>query len=174
MYNYIPIFNLFLSVLLFWGCAPNAQIVKKLAENKKMIKNAPIEAMSFIIINAPVQKIWKIVTDVDDWPSWYPLLSESRISGEFEIGSKIEYGGFFKHRLTIGAVEPPNTAVLYGTYMGFQGITMWQLDTLSETQTRVTFKESSDGGILSVLYSNSQLKKYLTRWLVKLKDKAEK
>ena len=173
MSNHFLFFSLLLPTLLFFGCAPNEQVVKKQAENKQMIKNAPIEAMKYIVINAPIQKIWKIATDVDDWPNWYDYLNGSRISGKFEVGGKIEYGGFFKHRLTICVVEPPKTVVLYGTYMGFQGITLWQMDKLSESQTRVMFKESSDGGLLSILYSNSQLEKHLIRWLAKLKDKAE-
>ena len=173
MYNHKLLFKLLLSGLFFSGCGPNAHVVKKQAENKEMIENAPIEAMRSIIINAPVQKIWKILIDVDDWQNWYHFLSGSRISGKFEAGSKIEYGGFFKHRLTIGVVEPPKTVVLYGTYMGFQGITVWQMDKLSENQTRVIFKESSDGGLLSILYSNAQLEKHLIKWLAKLKDKAE-
>ena len=173
MVNQFVFLNLLLPILLFLGCVPNSQIVKNQAENKEMIKNAPIQAMRSIIINAPVQKIWKILIDVDDWPNWYHFLRGSRISGKFEAGSRIEYGGFFKHRLTIGVVEPPKTVVLYGTYMGFQGITVWQMDKLSENQTRVIFKESSDGGLLSILYSNAQLEKHLIKWLAKLKDKAE-
>ena len=151
----------------------NAHVVKKQAENKEMIENAPIEAKKSIIINAPILKIWNILIDVDDWPNWYHYLSGSTISGKFEAGSKIEYGGFFKHRLTIGVAEPPKTVSLYGTYIGFQAITIWQMEMLSKNQTRVTFSESSDGGLLSVLYSNSQLKNHLIKWLAKLKDKAE-
>ena len=45
--------------------------------------SAPVKSRGDIKINAPVDKVWNILTTINDWPSWQSEVTESRLNGEF-------------------------------------------------------------------------------------------
>ncbi len=139
-----------------------------------MIPGAPIEGSQTVTMRAPIDRVWRIQTDVDRWETWYDYLRSARLVGPFAQGATLSYGGFPKHNLIIAKVDNPRLVMIYGTYMGFSAVTKWELKPLSQTQTQVTFSESSVGFLLSVLYSKDKLDEHLARWLEKLKAEAEK
>jgi len=36
--------------------------------------NAPAIAHHEIMINAPLERIWQLLTDIDRWSTWYPAV----------------------------------------------------------------------------------------------------
>ena len=150
------------------------QDLQHLAFKERMIPDAPVQDSQTITIDAPIEKVWRIQTDVNNWPKWYPYLRNAELSGSFSAGTELTYGGFPKHHLVIAKVEDQNSVMIYGRYMGFSGVTRWEFQPLSQTQTKVTFTESSAGFLLSVLYSNKKLGEHLRQWLDKLKVEAKR
>ena len=147
--------------------------LERFASEGRMIPNAPVQAAQTITIDAPLEKVWRIQTNVADWANWYAYLRNAKLHGPFVPGTALTYGGFPKHDLMIAKVEHQSLVTVYGKYMGFSGITRWEFKRLAETQTQVTFTESSAGFLLSVLYSNEKLADHLRQWLDKLKVQAE-
>lgn len=41
-----------------------------------------------IIINAPIEKVWKVFTNFDDYPSWNPFVKA--VKGDVKVGNQIE------------------------------------------------------------------------------------
>ena len=149
------------------------QNLEALAIQGRMIPDARVQDSQTITIDAPIEKVWAIQTDVDHWPEWYSYLSNAELQGPFGPGARLTYGGVLKHHLTVTKSDGPHLVMICGTYMGFSAITKWQFEALSETQTQVTFSESSVGFLLSLLYSNEKLREHLRRWLERLKAQAE-
>ncbi len=149
------------------------QELQRFASEERMIPTAPIEDSRTITISAPIDRVWRIQTDIDHWANWCAYLRNAKLVGTFGPGAKLSYGGFPKHNLVIAKVDNPRLVMIYGTYMGFSAITKWEFKPLSPTQTQVTFSESSVGLLLSLLYSKNKLGKHLARWLEKLKAQAE-
>ncbi len=133
----------------------------RLASAEQMIPHAPILAKRSVEITAPVEKVWSILTGVPRWEQWYPYLKNAKLNGPFEAGVELTYGGLFKHDLRIAKVVQPKLVMVYGTLVGYTAITRWDLETLSEKRTRMSFTESSDGFLIATLSSNKSLETHL-------------
>lgn len=138
-----------------------------------MIPHAPVQARRSIIVNATLEQAWSTLTEVSDWPRWYPYLANAKLHGEFIPGTRLTYGGLFKHHLRIAKVEQRRLVMIYGTLMGYTGITQWKLDDVGGGRTSVTFTESSDGFLIRTVFSSGSLGKHLQEWLERLKAAVE-
>jgi len=49
--------------------------------------NAMREIRTEIEINAPIEKVWRIATDIDNWKEWSPIIKEA--SGVASLGSEL-------------------------------------------------------------------------------------
>lgn len=84
-------------------------------------------------------------------------MKKARLEGPFTAGSKLTDGGLVKHRLQIAKVVDEELVLLYGTMLGYKGITQWNIRSTAEHRTEVTFTESSADFLLGTLYSNKSL-----------------
>jgi uncharacterized protein YndB with AHSA1/START domain len=148
--------------------------LRKLAERGEMIPDASISASAEILISAPLEMVWSIMVDVNNWPSWYPYLQNARLYGAFLEGAQLTYGGLIKHKLALGQVQPLVTAMTYGRMLIYDGITRWDFAPLVDQHTKVTFTETSAGFLINRLYSDKALHRHICKWLGALKVEAER
>jgi hypothetical protein len=138
-------------------------------------ENAPVRASSEILILAPIDKVWKLLSAIDDWPKWQSTISSSRTSGPLQPGTEfiwISGGTKIKSRL---AVVVPNTDVAWtGTAFGAKAIHIWHLKAPEEGRTLVSTEESMSGFMLKIFYSSKDLEKSQRAWLEALKRASEK
>jgi uncharacterized protein YndB with AHSA1/START domain len=146
----------------------------RLASDGQMIPAAPILASRSITIDAPLDKVWHLLTTVSEWEQWYSYLKNAKLDGPFAVGTRVSYGGLFKHDLRIAKFVQQEMVMIYGKLAGFSGITRWDFRKLGENSTQVTFTESSEGPLLGLLYSNKRLETHLQNWLEALKREAER
>lgn len=45
---------------------------------------APVQAHDSTIIHAPIEKVWAIQTNLDNWPSWQPDIQDVRLEGDLK------------------------------------------------------------------------------------------
>lgn len=143
------------------------------AEAEQMIPNAPVTASRSVTIDAPADRVWRILTNVEDWPQWHAYLKDAELHGDFAAGSALSYGGPLKHRLTVAKVKVNELVMLYGFLSRYTAVTKWDVQRASSGGTKVTFTESSAGPLMSVFYSSRSLGGHLERWLTALKAAAE-
>lgn len=93
------------------------QELQRFASDGLMIPSAPIQDSQTKVINASIDRVWRIQTDVDHWANWYAYLRNAKLVGPFGPGAKLSYGGFPKHNLVIAKVDNPRLVMIYGTYM---------------------------------------------------------
>jgi len=60
------------------------------ASEERMIPSAPIEDSQTITISAPIDRVWRIQTDVDHWANWYAYLRNAKLVGPFGPGGEAE------------------------------------------------------------------------------------
>ena len=53
--------------------------------------NAPVKSKGEIIIEAPVEKVWQVLTTINDWPSWQSEVTESILNGELKEGAEFKW-----------------------------------------------------------------------------------
>jgi uncharacterized protein YndB with AHSA1/START domain len=149
-----------------------AQITSKM---KSINHNAPVTCSKEIIINAPGQKVWAVLTDIDKWATWNTEVSNPKLNGPLQPGATFDWkSGGAKIHSTLHTVDSFNSFGWTGKAVGTFAIHNW---TLTETngQTTVTVNESMEG-FLAKLFKrslNKSLEKGMQKWLDLMKQKCE-
>ena len=159
-------------MLVLAGCARPSD--RTLADRGTINDDAPVKAVAQIIINAPAVQVWKILADIQDWPSWQTDIIAVSIKQAPAIGVAFEWStgaGNIHSRLAL--FEPRRMLAWTGRLFVFHAIHLWILTSLPNGQTLVQTRESMSGWPIGLFYSSSDLLLADRRWLVDLKKRAE-
>ena len=128
-----------------------------------------------IDINAPLETIWRLQTNVNNWPSWQTDITAARLDGPFEPGASFAWTS---HGLTVVSTiyaAAEHARVLWGgTAGGITGIHEW-LFTKTPAGVHVTTQESFAGQPVEagITRMRTILDASLAAWLKNLKAAAE-
>ncbi len=145
--------------------------LKPLAEEGKINQNASIRDSQVIIINAPIQEVWKVLTRIEDWPKWNPDI-RSVEGHHLDVNS--EFGWFLNgiHMVSkVRRIDAPELLTWTGRALGIKAIHIWKLEA-SDQQTIVSTEESVEG-LRTLFYNHQSLHSNLRHWLDCLKLKIE-
>ena len=137
--------------------------------------DAPVRAHHEIDINAPLDTVWRLHADVNNWPTWQTDITAAHIDGAFQPGSSFEWTSYgFTVISTIYAVAERSRVLWGGTSGGITGVHEWVFGE-SPTGVHVTTDESFAGGPVEtdITGMQSALDSSLAAWLAHLKDAAE-
>ena len=137
--------------------------------------NAPVRARHETDIHAPLDTVWRLHTDVNNWPAWQTDITAARLDGPFEPGASFAWTS---HGLTV--VSTINAAAEHarmlwgGTAGGITGIHEW-LFTKTPAGVHVTTQESFAGQPVEagITRMRTILDASLAAWLKNLKAAAE-
>src|SRR5689334_20020640 len=59
--------------------------------SKTIHLDAPVITKKSITINAPIEKVWTIFTDVNNWDRWQKEIVAPKIDGAFEAGTTFNW-----------------------------------------------------------------------------------
>ncbi|UMQ42281.1 SRPBCC family protein [Chryseobacterium sp. Y16C] len=139
-------------------------------------EKAPVKTYQEITINAPAQKVYHIMSDIDHWEDWHSDVKDPKLSGPFRKGSSFDWksGGLTIHS-TLHTVLPEHRIGWSGKAFGAFAIHNWSFIE-HEGKTTVKVEESMEGWLVSLLSNTFQkgLESSLQIWLKNLKVKAEK
>ena len=158
----------------------SAQQLDELARHNSLQEDAPIKASSEITINASREKIWTLLTRVEDWPRWQPgithaELAEGSAGGAMVRGTQFNWSkGALAIHSRVALLQPQEAFGWTGTAMGAEGIHLWRLDRLPTGATRVRTSESMDGALIVLFFSSEKLAAEQRNWLGALKREAER
>ena len=136
---------------------------------------APVIARHEIDISAPLEIVWRLHTDVNDWTTWQTDITASHADGSFEPGASFDWTSFgFSVRSTIYEVVDRSRVLWGGTAEGITGVHEWQFDESSGV-VHVTTIEFFAGEPVAAdsTAMQSMLDTSLTSWLAHLKAAAE-
>ena len=138
-------------------------------------RDAPVIAHHEIDINAPLETVWRLQTNVNNWPAWQTDVTAAHLDGPFEPGNSFTWTSYgFTVTSTIHAVAQRARTLWAGANRGITGTHEW-VYTQTPTGTHVATHESFSGQPVQADATGMQsaLDKSLTDWLGHLKATAE-
>jgi Polyketide cyclase / dehydrase and lipid transport len=138
-------------------------------------KSAPVLAHHEVEIRAPLDTVWQLHIDVNNWPSWQEAITEAHIDGPFEPGNSFDWSSYgFGVTSQIYEVSDQDRTLWGGTAGGITGVHEWLF---AETGggVRVTTNESFAGDPVTADAAGmqGQLDASLVAWLDYLRSAAE-
>lgn len=127
-------------------------------------------------IDAPLDVVWALHTDIDGWTSWQPEITEAAIGADFVPGATFSW---LTHGLSITStvhdVEPLRRTCWGGPAHGITGVHEWTFEEF-DGRVVVTTAESWDGDPVraDVTTMKAALDASLISWLGHLKAAAER
>ena len=146
-----------------------------LAAQGKTDPAAPRQSTQQISINAPPDKIWALLTNVQAWPSWDSSIPSTSTPPDVQDGTLFSYNtdGMSIHAAIREFV--PDTALAWtGDVLNYHAIQTWTLAPQPDGTTLVTTSESAGGFMISYFFSQPELDQSIHFWLLNLKTAAEK
>jgi uncharacterized protein YndB with AHSA1/START domain len=151
---------------------------------------APVIARDQVLINAPLELVWRIQTDVSAWPTWRPEVTQARADGPLAVGSvfyweegdgPLAVGSVFYWEegglqivSTIGELDAPHRVAWTGPAQGIEAVHVWEL-TSTAAGVLVHTEESWRGEPVQARATQLQplLDHALRTWLGHLKAHSE-
>lgn len=136
---------------------------------------AEAQSQAQIVIQAPIERVWLLLTDVAQWPQWNPAVESVVLKTPLTRGAEFVWKSQgFSVTSTLQDVQPPTRLSWTGKAFGTRAFHVW---TLEPTPAGVVVRtEESFNGWLPRLLRGSMQKKLdetLPQWLASLKRAAE-
>ena len=88
--------------------------------------DAPIRIRREIDINAPLGLVWRLQTDVNNWPAWQTDITAAHLDGPFQPGNSFTWTSYgFTVTSTIYAVAERARTLWGGRAAGITGVHEW-------------------------------------------------
>lgn len=143
---------------------------------KSINNNAPVKCSKTITINASSEKVWSVITNIDNWQNWQTDIKNERLKGELKPNSTFVWKtGGAKIHSTLHTVEPYKQFGWTGKTFGMFAIHNWTFTEVNG-QTNVSVNESMQGTLAKLFKKlfNKNLEKDMQHWLELLKKECEK
>ena len=146
----------------------------QLARSGTIQQDAPLKTSAEITVNAPREKVWKLLTGVSAWPTWQRDITKTDMFGPLQSGTAFSWTSGIHIQSQIALVQPPEKLAWTGTAYKARAIHVWTLQELPGDCTLVKTEESMAGFLASLFYSSRKLEDSDRRWLNFLKVAAER
>ena len=142
-----------------------------LAREGKINEDANIMDRQSIIINSPIEKVWKLLINVKEWPEWnHDIKIDKYTSTTNEEPFKWQIKGQSINS-SFQKIDPPNLLSWTSRSKLFKAVNVWKLEQAGD-QTIVSAEESIQG-LSTFFFGHQKLHNTLLTWLSRLKVKAE-
>jgi uncharacterized protein YndB with AHSA1/START domain len=149
---------------------------KAILKMKSINNNAPVKCCKTISINASTEKVWAVLTNIDQWANWQTDISNPKLNGQLKLNTTFDWKtGGAKIHSTLHTVDTFNHIGWTGKTFGMLAIHIWTLTEVNG-QTQVAVDESMEGFLAGLFKKsfNKNLEKGMQNWLELLKKECEK
>jgi len=136
---------------------------------------APAVGTADAFIKAPIGTVWRVLSDLENWPSWNESVTKIKVDGPLQVGTSFVWvGGGSKIVSRLEQVDPPKRIAWSGKTFGIRAMHVWELSGKGEG-TQVHTEESFEGLVARLFrgYAKKVLAKALDQGLSSLKAEAE-
>ncbi len=143
--------------------------------NKTIDTNAPLFARKELLIEAPVEKVWNIQTDIERWSEWQSDITSATLQGKLAAGTTFKWkASGLSIVSTLHTVNPNHEIGWTGVSLGMFAIHNWTFKE-QDNGTLVTTEESLSGWLASLIkmFDKNFLDKSLEASLQKLKTRVD-
>ena len=138
-------------------------------------REAPAAGSATALVEAPLGRVWQILSDLRNWPNWNNGVSKIRMDGPVEPGTTFVWkAGGSKIVSRLEQVEPPHRMAWTGKVLGIRAVHVWEL-AAEAGGTRVRTEESFEGPLASLFpgFASKTIGRALARAISSLKSEAE-
>jgi uncharacterized membrane protein len=144
------------------------------AKQGRIDERAPVRATYDVDIEAPIQRVWDLLANPPEWPSFASHIRDVHFDGAMKVDARFTWvTGGRRLESTFAVVDPDREITWTGVTSGVKVVHRHLLDATSDTTTHVRCEESMAGLLLVLFYNSAKLQADLERWLVALKAAAE-
>lgn len=142
------------------ACGPSNEELASLASEGAIQPRAPIHATSTVIIEAPRERVWRILVNVPQWPRWQPDISTVAGASPLAAGTTFiwQTDGTTIHS-HVALFSPPSVVAWTGRAATARAIHVFVLTALGPNRTKVQSRESMDGFLITWFYDSATLQK---------------
>lgn len=165
---------------LLLGAAAGAVLLlektRRTTPTAQLNPEAPVRTTHTIRIQAPAERVYQLLSNVNQWTSWHPDLAYAHLNGPAEAGSTFDWSvsGLLPLHSTITTAEPGAAFGWSATTLGAFAVHNWTFAS-RDGFTDVTAAETMEGWLVSLLKPLMQpaLDRGNARWLEYLREAAE-
>jgi hypothetical protein len=136
---------------------------------------AAASSQAQIQIAATPERVWDVLSKIDQWPKWNPLVQTARLSGPLHSGSCFRWKSKGMTIIsTLQEVTPNERLTWTGEAFGTRAIHAWEIEEI-EQGVELSTAESFDGWLPRLMPKTMQraLDETLPAWLKAIKSEAE-
>ncbi|WP_036014774.1 SRPBCC family protein [Lentzea albidocapillata] len=136
---------------------------------------APVVVHCDTVVAAPLQRVWRLLTDVPSWPDWQPDITSAAADSPLRTDSVFRWStAGLDIESTVYQLREPRRILWGGTVSGITGIHLWTCDVIGSS-VHVRTEESWDGDpvLADVDGMRAALGESLAVWLRHLRKAAE-
>jgi uncharacterized protein YndB with AHSA1/START domain len=159
---------------LFYA-GPSADVLHEdYAKRGRIDDLAPIAARCETVVDAPVERVWELLSQPERWPQFAPEIRDVRLDdGVVEDGRFTWRNGRTKLTSRFAVVNPGHELTWTGTALGSKVVHRHLLAPAPNDRTRLVTEESMAGPLLVLFYSSAKLRASLETWLTAIVTSSE-
>jgi uncharacterized protein YndB with AHSA1/START domain len=160
---------------LFYG-GPKIEVLhEEYAKKGRIDEAAPVKASHEVHIEAPVRRVWELLSDVRGWGTWHPDIHDVGLDSEVMADARFTWAnGKARMKSRFAIVEAFREISWTGISSGAKAVHRQVLKpTDGDCATRLFCEESISGPLLMLFFSSAKLQADMEKWLYALKSAAE-
>lgn len=127
---------------------------------------APIVARQEVVIDAPVDRVWQVLSHPEDWATVDPGISDVHLEGGVVEGARFTWrNGKARLSSRFAVVDPNRELTWTGTTLGAKVVHRHVLTPTDDGRTRLATEESMTGTLLVLVFSRAKLQTALEKWI---------
>jgi len=140
--------------------------------NIEVNRNAKAYAKEEMLIHAPVEKVYGLVSDINNWTEWQTAVTEAQLNGKFNEGTEFDWKANGMHiHSKIHTIRQNAKIGWTGKMFWIKAVHNWWFTAKGEN-TLVKVEESLSG--FGSLLMKKSLEEGMTKNLIELKKRADK
>jgi uncharacterized protein YndB with AHSA1/START domain len=145
------------------------------AKRGRIDEKAPVKASHEVRIEAPVERVWKLLSNARGWGTWYPDIHDIHLDSEVKVDARFTWtNDEARIKSTFAVVEVGRGITWTGVSSGAKVVHRHVLEPTSDGgATRLFCEESMAGPLLMLFYDSAKLQAGMEKWLSALKTAAE-
>lgn len=159
---------------LFYS-GPSIEVLhEEYAKRGRIDEAAPVKASGEIRIEASVERVWEVLTDIRSWQDWAPGVHDVRLESAVAVDARFSWAiGRTRIKSVFAVVEPGRELTWTGAAQWTRAIDRHVLAPTEDGATRHHLEESLAGVLVPLLFGSAKLNAQHQRWLTAFKAAAE-
>lgn len=159
---------------LFYGGPSIGVLHEEYAKKGRIDAEAPGKAFHEVLIEAPIERVWGLLSDVPRWGDWESDVHDVRLDSAVAVDARFVWkNGKVRIRSTFAVVDAGRELTWTGVSSGAKAVHRHVLEPTDRGATRVFSEESMAGPLLVLFFDGAKLRTGMEKWLTALKTATE-